>query len=76
MTNRELTDSLVKVSNELNEIKKTMLMPDPSIFEMRNGYLVFKSRVAFDSVQVKEWLYVGIIKDTIDHHLRDSITRQ
>lgn len=73
MTNRQLTDSLVKVSNELNAIKKTMLMPDPSMFEMRNGLLVFKSRVAFDSLQVKGWLYVGVIKDTIDHHVRDSL---
>jgi hypothetical protein len=65
MSNRELTDSLVKVSNELTEIKEVMLMPDPSIFEMRNGFLVFKTMVVFDSVQVKGWLFVG--KDTSFH---------
>jgi len=65
MTNRQLTDSLVKVSNEMNDIKEVMLMPDPSIFEMRNGFLVFKSRVVFDSVQVKGWLFVGV--DTSFH---------
>ena len=65
MTNRQLTDSLVKVSTELSEIKEVMLMPDPSIFEMRNGLLVFKSRVVFDSVQIRGWLFVGV--DTSFH---------
>jgi hypothetical protein len=65
MTNRQLTDSLVKVSTELNDIKEVMLMPDPSVFEMRDGFLVFKSKVVFDSVQIKGWLFVGV--DTSFH---------
>jgi hypothetical protein len=74
MSNRQLTDSLVKVSTELNDIKEVMLIPDPSVFEMRNGVLVFKSMVVFDSVQVKGWLFVGLMKDTTINW-RDSIIK-
>ena len=74
MTNRQLTDAYVRTSDSLldviekqDSIIASMLIPDPTIFEMRNGILVFKSRVAFDSVNVRRWLWVGEIIDTSFH---------